>query len=93
MGPRVEHAGRNLWLGRCEAGLAAVLETAVILSFLAVLASILRVDTDDLRSALSGGSGVKGAAVAQAPTGETEVTVPAAPTSFSGSQCPVSTGP
>ena len=46
-----------------------------------------------LRSALSGGSGVEGAAVAQAPTGETEVTAPAAPASSFRFPCPVSSNP
>ncbi len=73
--------------------LASVLEAAIVISFIVVLASILRVDWDDFRSALSGGSGVEGAAVAQAPTGETEVTAPSAPAPSLLYQCPVSNHP
>lgn len=64
------------------AGLAIfAVEVAIVVGFVLLVASILGIGTDDVRAVLSGRPAVEGAAVAQAPTGETEVTAPAAPAS------------
>lgn len=60
-------------------------ELAIVIAFVLLVASILGFGTDDVRAVLSGRPAVEGAAVAQAPTGETEVTAPAAPASHPSS--------
>jgi len=64
------------------------LEAAIVIGFVLAAASILGIGRDDLRLGAAGGASVGGAGVAQAPTGETEVTAPAAPTLSSSASAP-----
>ncbi len=64
------------------------LEAAIVIGFVFAAASILGIGRNDLRLGAAGGASVGGAGVAQAPTGETEVTAPAAPTSSAAGRGP-----
>jgi len=78
---RFPAAARSSWgLGRV---VAIAVEAAILIGFVAMAASFLGIDAADFRVALSGrpSHSVEGVGVAQAPTGETEVTAPPAPAS------------